>query len=485
MGRLSGVRFGERGCMADRKREIGLSTDLYQLTMGASYLALGISGRATFSLFVRGLPAPRSYLVAAGLEDALDRLSTMTFDAGALEYLRSTGQIQPEFVDALCDFRFDADVWAVPEGRLVFADEPLLEVQGSIIETQLAETVLVNALHYATIVATKAARCIVAAPEKSLVEFGLRRTASIDAGLVAARSAYLAGFVGTSNVLAGERFGIPVSGTVAHSFIEIFPNELDAFRAFADTFPGDITLLIDTYDTLRGARHAALVAKELAKQGRRVRAVRLDSGDLVMLSKEVRAILDDAGLPEVGILASGGLDEHDLVDLQRAGAPIDAYGIGTRLGTSADVPSIDMVYKLVQFEDRPTLKLSTGKATLVGPKQVWRRHDAEGNFVEDLITCRDESAPGADWEPLLEPVMCNGKALAQPTLAEIRERHRREIERMPNSLFPLDGASPYPVHLSEKLQTLQRQATDEVRRRELGNATQTLDTNGEVDVSDE
>jgi nicotinate phosphoribosyltransferase len=456
--------------MADRPREIGLSTDLYQLTMGASYLALGINGQATFSLFVRGLPEQRSFLVAAGLEDALDRLSTMSFDAEALDYLRSTGQIRPEFVDALRDFRFSADVWAVPEGRLVFADEPLLEVHGSIIETQLAETVLVNALHYATIVATKAARCVAAAPGKALVEFGLRRTASIDAGLIAARSAYLAGFVGTSNVLAGERYGIPISGTVAHSFIEIFPNELDAFRAFAATFPGDVTLLIDTYDTLRGAGHAALVAKELAEHGRRVQAVRLDSGDLVALSKEVRAILDDAGLHDVGILASGGLDERDLAELQRAGAPIDAYGIGTRLGTSADVPSIDMVYKLVQFNDRPTLKLSTGKATLVGPKQVWRRHDADGNYVEDLIACRDEPAPGVDWEPLLEPVMRDGNARSRPTLAQVCEQHRRDIERMPPSLFPLDGAMPYPVHLSEKLQALQKEATDAVRRRELGEA---------------
>lgn len=471
--------------MADRSREIGLSTDLYQLTMGASYLALGIEGQATFSLFVRGLPAQRSYLVAAGLEDALDRLSTMTFDAEALDYLRSTGQIRPEFVDALRDFRFSAEVWAVPEGRLVFADEPLLEVHGSIIETQLAETILVNALHYATIVATKAARCVVAAPGKSLVEFGLRRTASIDAGLIAARSAYLAGFVGTSNVLAGERFGIPVSGTVAHSFIEIFPSELDAFRAFADTFPGDVTLLIDTYDTLRGARHAAQVAGELAEQGRHVRAVRLDSGDLATLSKAVRGILDTAGLNDVGILASGGLDERDLVNLQRAGAPIDAYGIGTRLGTSADVPSIDMVYKLVQFNDRPTLKLSTGKATLVGPKQVWRRQDASGHFVEDLIACRDEPAPGAEWEPLLVPVMRAGTALSHPSLAEIRERHRREIERMPAGLLALSTATHYPMHLSEKLRTLQRQATEAVRQRELGNATLSTAPKGEMDIVDE
>jgi nicotinate phosphoribosyltransferase len=453
--------------MADRSREIGLSTDLYQMTMGASYLNLGFAGTATFSLFVRGLPSQRAYLVAAGLDDALERLSSIMFDRDALDYLRSTGQIRPEFVDALDDFRFSADVWAVPEGRIVFADEPLLEVQGSIIEAQIAETILVNALHYATLVATKASRCVAAAPGKSLVEFGLRRTASIDAGLIAARSSYLVGFDGTSNLLAGERFGIPVAGTVAHSFIEMFPSELDAFRAFGATFPGDVTLLIDTYDTLRGARNAAIVGTELAAHGRRLQAVRLDSGDLVALSKEVRAILDAEGLPEVGILASGGLDESDLATLLRAGAPIDAFGIGTRLGTSADVPSIDMVYKLVQFDDEPKLKLSEGKATLVGPKQVWRRSAPDGSYISDLIACRAEAAPGPDWEPLLEPVMRRGKRLSAPSLGQIRERHRSEIERMPANLFPLLDPVAFPVSLSSKLRALQRESTEAVRAREL------------------
>src|SRR6185312_2691718 len=374
--------------MVERSSEIGLSTDLYQLTMAASYFQLGIDGQAVFSLFVRGLPPERSYLVAAGLDDALNRLMSISFDSDAREYLRSTGQFRDEFIESLKSFRFSGDVWAVPEGRIVFAGEPLLEVRGSIIEAQIAETIVVNALHYATLVATKASRCVMAAPERSLVEFGLRRTASVDAGLIAARSSYLAGFSGTSNVLAGERYGIPVAGTVAHSFIEIFPSELEAFRAFASTYPGDVTLLIDTYDTLRGARNAVIVAKELAAQGRRLASVRLDSGDLVALSKQVRGILDEAGLSNVGILASGGLDESDLTTLERSGAPINAFGIGTRLGTSADVPSIDMVYKLVQYAGEPKLKLSEGKATLVGPKQVWRQSSGDGPFVRDLIACR-------------------------------------------------------------------------------------------------
>ncbi len=452
--------------MTERSHAIGLSTDLYEMTMGASYHALNISGRATFSLFVRRLPPERAYLVAAGLEDALERLEALTFDERAIAYLNSTGQVRHEFVDALKGFRFNGDVWAVPEGRIIFADEPLIEVQGSIIETQLAETILINALHYATLVASKASRCVSAAPGKSLIEFGLRRTPSVDAGLAAARSAYISGFSGTSNLYAGEKLDIPVSGTVAHSFIEIFPNELDAFRAFASTFPGDVTLLIDTYDTLQGARHAAKVANELAAEGRRVRAVRLDSGDLISLSREVRTILDGEGLTDVGILASGGLDEFDLQRLTVADAPVDAYGIGTRLGTSADAPSLDMVYKLVQFGDEPKLKLSEGKATLVGPKQVWRQSDTNGQFVKDRIARRAESAPGEDWEPLLEPVMKAGKRLARPSLPEIRERHRRDREGMPGDLFRLTDFSPFAVELSEPLREIQQETTERVRKSE-------------------
>ncbi len=450
--------------MTERSHAVGLSTDLYEMTMGASYHALNISGQATFSLFVRRLPPERAYLVAAGLDDALDRLEALTFDERAIEYLQSIGQVRREFVDALKDFRFTADVWAVPEGRILFSDEPLLEVQGSIIETQLAETILINALHYATLVASKASRCVSAAPGKSLIEFGLRRTPSVDAGLAAARSAYITGFSGTSNLYAGEKFDIPVSGTVAHSFIEIFPNELDAFRAFASTFPGEVTLLIDTYDTIRGARHAAIVAKELAAEGRRVRAVRLDSGDLLALSREVRAILDSEGLQDVGILASGGLDEFDLKRLADADAPVDAYGIGTRLGTSADAPSLDMVYKLVQFDDEPKLKLSEGKATLVGPKQVWRKTDENGMFTMDRITRRAEPSPGNNWDPLLEPVMKSGRRLIRPDLAEIRARHQRDREQMPAEVFKLVGFPRFAVELSDALCEVQHATTARVRR---------------------
>lgn len=278
---------------------IALATDLYQLTMGASYATLGMQEIATFSLFVRKMPPNRSFLVVAGIEEALDRLQALRFDAAALAYLRTTGQIREDFLEVLAGLRFTGEVRAVPEGRVVFADEPILEVQAPIIEAQLAETVIVNAIHFPTLVATKAARCVAAAPGKTLIDFGLRRTPSIDAGLAVARATYLAGFAATSNVLAGARYGIPVAGTVAHSFIEAFPSEIDAFRAFAATFPGPVTLLIDTYDTLRGAQHAVEVARELATTGRRVRAVRIDSGDLATLSRQVRRILDEAGLTDV------------------------------------------------------------------------------------------------------------------------------------------------------------------------------------------
>ncbi|MCX7623283.1 MAG: nicotinate phosphoribosyltransferase, partial [Thermomicrobium sp.] len=299
--------------------EIALSTDLYELTMASSYHALGCRGRAVFSLFVRKLPPHRHFLVAAGINELLERLQGLGFDERALAYLRTLPVLRPEFVEALRDFRFQGNVWAVREGTVLFAEEPILEVEAPIDQAQLVETLVLNSIHFPTLVATKAARCVLAAPGKTLVDFGLRRTPSLDAGLAAARAAYLAGFAATSDVLAGARYGIPVSGTVAHSFIESFPNELEAFRAFAKTYPGDPILLIDTYDTIRGAEHAVIVARELAREGRRVRAVRLDSGDLVELSRAVRRILDSAGFPEIQIFASGGLDEYELAALVAAG----------------------------------------------------------------------------------------------------------------------------------------------------------------------
>ncbi|MCM8750540.1 nicotinate phosphoribosyltransferase [Thermomicrobiaceae bacterium CFH 74404] len=446
--------------------QVALSTDLYELTMAASYHALGMRGKAIFSLYVRKLPPRRSFLVVAGITEALRYLEQLHFDDQALDYLRSLPVLPRDFVDSLASFRFTGDIWAVREGTVLFPEEPVLEVEAPILEAQLIETLIINAIHYPSLVATKAARCRLAAPGKVLVDFGLRRTPSFDAGLAAARAAYLAGFASTSNVLAGERYGIPVTGTVAHSFIEAFPSELEAFRAFARTYPGDPVLLIDTYDTLRGAQHAVQVARELRAEGRRVRAVRLDSGDLAELSKQVRRILDEAGFPDIQIFASGGLDEFELAALTAAGAPIDGYGVGSRLGTSEDAPLVDMAYKLVEYDGRPALKLSTGKQTLVGPKQVWRHLGADGRFDQDLIAARDEPSPGPGWQPLLQPVMRAGRLVDLPSVEELRAEHLASMERLPESLRRIDRVEPYPVRLSPVLQARQQAAVAAIRARE-------------------
>ncbi len=446
--------------------EIALSTDLYELTMASSYHALGWHGRAVFSLYVRKLPEHRHFCVVAGVNELLERLLHFYFDDQARAYLRSLPVLRPEFVDALATFRFQGDIWAVREGTVIFPEEPILEVEAPIDQAQVIETLVLNAIHYPTLVATKAARCVLAAPGKTLVDFGLRRTPSLDAGLAAARAAYLVGFAATSNVLAGARYGIPVSGTVAHSYIESFPSELEAFRAFARTYPGDPILLIDTYDTLRGAEHAVMVARELRQEGRRIRAVRLDSGDLASLSRAVRRILDQAGFPDIQIFASGGLDEYELAALEAEGAPIDGYGVGSRLGTSADAPLADMAYKLVEYEGQPVLKLSTGKRTLVGAKQVWRRLGPDGKYSEDMIALRDEPPPGPDWIPLLRPVMRGGTILELPSLIDLRAHHQEEMARLPDWLRSLSPRGRYPVRLSDRLQSRQREAEHLVRQRE-------------------
>lgn len=462
---------GDRGGWADHDEasDVALCTDLYEITMAASYLALGIEATATYSLFARRLPPGRAYLIAAGIEEAVRRLGALALGAAALDYLRGTGVVREDALERLGRLRFTGDVWAVREGRAVFADEPILEVQAPIVEAQLVETLLLNAIHYPTVVASKAARCVAAARGKALVDFGLRRAPGVEAGVTAARAAWLCGFDGTSNLLAGARLGIPVSGTVAHSFIEIFPRELDAFRAWARTYPGPATLLVDTYDTLQGVARAVEIAGEMAAEGRTVAAVRLDSGDLLELSREARRMLDEAGLRAVRIVASGGLDERAIAALTSAGAPIDGFGVGTRLGMAADAPVLDMVYKIVEHAGAPCLKLSEGKETLVGPKQVWRRRGPDGRYLGDRIAARDEPAPGVGWEPLLEPIIAGGRALPLPPLAELRAGHRAEMEALPPALLELDAAPSYPVERSPVLAERQRAATlqrTEARRRE-------------------
>ncbi len=445
-----------------------LLTDLYELTMAQSYLREGMFGQATFSLFTRKLPSERGYMVAAGLEDVLRYLEMLSFSPDDLDYLRSTGLFGRDFLDYLGRFRFTGSVWAAPEGRLVFPNEPFLEVTAPILEAQIAETYIINQVHFQSLVAAKAARCLWAAQGRRLVDFGLRRTHGTDAGMKAARAAYMVGFDATSNVLAGKEYGIPVAGTMAHSYVTSFPHEVDAFRAYARTFPDTSTFLIDTYDTVAGARNAAIVAKEMEAAGHRLGAVRLDSGDLLALSRAVRQVLDQTGLSYVTIFASGGLDEFAVAELVRANGPIDAFGIGTRLGTSADAPSMDMAYKLVQYDGRPVLKLSSGKVTLAGGKQVYRGVSSSGEFLEDTIALRSESVVDAG-EPLLTKVMEGGRVIGgRPSLAEIRRGFRSEFARLHEAYKGLSGAPAYPVHLSPGLAAQQTHLEQRVMAVEMG-----------------
>lgn len=438
--------------------DAALLTDFYELTMAAAFLGEGVNGTATFSLFVRQLPAERGFLVASGLEDVLEYLRGFRLSAGALAYLRSLGRFEAPFLDYLAALRFTGGVRAVPEGTIVFPNEPLLEVTGPLIEAQIVETAVIHFCHLQTVQASKAVRSVIAGRGRSLAEFGLRRTHGMDAGLKAARAAYMTGFDSTSDVLAGRTYGIPLSGTMAHSFVNAFPTELNAFEAYARAFPDGAVLLLDTYDTVAATRLAVQVARGLRARGHHLAGVRLDSGDLAALSREVRRVLDEGGCRDVPIIASGGLDEHDIRALLDGGAPIDSFGIGTRLNVSADAPSLDMVYKLVRIDDRDVLKLSTGKETWVGPKQVFRRLDAGGRLAGDVLGLQDEPAP-AGTTPLLEPVMRDGALLRpHPTLDELRERCRAQLAALPDGLRRLSDAVSYPVTPSGALEARQRAA---------------------------
>ena len=442
-----------------------LFTDLYELTMGAAYFREGLAGSATFSLFVRRLPPERGFLVAAGLEEALEYLRTFRMSADALDYLDSLDRFEPRFLDYLETLRFTGDVRAVREGTVVFPDEPLLEVTAPLIEAQLVETALIAFCHLQTVQASKAARCVLAARGCMLAEFGLRRSHGMDAGMKAARAAMLAGFNSSSNVLAGLTYGVPLSGTMAHSFITAFSRERDAFLAYARAFPDHAVLLLDTYDTVAAAHEAVEVARTLAVEGHRLRGVRLDSGDLFGLSREVRAILDAGDCAYVPIIVSGGLDEHDIDALLDAGAPIEGFGIGTRLNVSADAPSLDMVYKLVALDGRDVLKLSPGKETWVGAKQVYRRIGARGRFKGDVLALDGESLPRRTL-PLLEPAMHRGELLRDhPLLADLRAYCAHQLEMLPDGVRRLREADVYPVKPSAALLARQKRARLEVAGR--------------------
>jgi nicotinate phosphoribosyltransferase len=415
--------------------------------MMAGYLASGMAdAQATFELFVRRLPPHRAYLVFAGLEQAIGDLMNLSFSAEQIEGISrfpAFAHVDSAFWSMLRSIRFTGDVWAVPEGTVVFPGETLLRVTAALPQAQWVETYLLTALSYPTLVASKAARVVHAARGRALYDFGSRRGHGPQAGLLAARSAYLAGFDGTSHVEAARLLGIPAVGTMAHSWVQAFDTEEKAFAAFARTFPGATTILVDTYDTLDGVVKAAAIDPP-------VQAIRLDSGDFVSLSRQARKILDERGRPMVKILASGDLDEHIISELVSSSAPIDGFGVGTELITSRDAPALSMVYKLVEVDGHGKYKLSPGKKNYPMAKQVFRQFAADGRFQCDLVTRSNEKAEG---EPLLVPVLTRGQLVRPlPSLESIRGRCRSQISALPDQLKPLDAVPNYPVVYSDLLE---------------------------------
>lgn len=439
----------------------GLRTDLYELRMAASYLRHDLTAPATFSLFARRLPDNRGFLVAAGLDEALTFLETFSFDDDELAYLRDNHGFDEPALAALAALRFTGDVRAVPEGRVVFADEPLLEVTAPLAEAQLVETGLLNVITFQTTIASKAARCRLAAGGAELIDFAFRRTHGLAAGAGVARASAIVGFAATSHVEAARRYGLRPSGTMAHSYVEAFPDERAAFRAFAVDFPDNPIFLVDTYDTPAGVQAAVDVLTELGRSG--PAGVRLDSGDLAALARQARTILDAAGLTRVQIVASGGLDEDVIAGLVAVGAPIDGYGIGTRMGVSSDAPSLDSAYKLVSYGDRPVVKLSPGKVTLPGAKQVFRDSAGSGGDVIGLHT--EPSPPGR--EPLLVPVMRGGRRLDTVAAAEAvrvaRDRFDADLAWLPESARRLTEPVPPAVTVSSELAGLHERVATAAR----------------------
>lgn len=434
-----------------------LLTDLYELSMLQAYFDEGMHAPAVFELFVRELPPQRRFLLLAGIEQALDYLERLRFTAPELAWLRGTGRFRPSFVDWLQGFRFAGNVKAMHEGSLFFGNEPVLQVEAPIGQAQFVESRLINLIHFASLVASKAARCVLAAQGRQLIDFGLRRAHGSEAALLAARASYLAGFDGTATVLAAQRFGVPVFGTMAHSYIEAHDTEAEAFARFSASHTGSLTLLIDTYDTEAAAHRVVALAGAMRERGAPIASVRLDSGDLAELSRRVRSIFDANGLPEVKIFASGNIDEARIAALLRDGAPIDGFGIGTHLTTSADAPFLDAVYKIASYAGTPRRKLSSGKATWPGIKQVYRCRDAQGRMLHDHVALADETPPAAG-AALLLPVMRDGRRLARPQgLADLRRRANAELAGLPGQLRALEPSSPadaFPVRISPGLRAL-------------------------------
>ena len=426
-----------------------LLTDLYELNMVQAYLDKGEDGEAVFEFFVRRLPSRRGFLLAAGLEDALQFLETMRYSAEEIDWLKSTGRFRDNLLDYLRDFRFTGDVHAIPEGSVCFPNEPLLRITAPLPQAQLVESRLINILHFQTLIASKAARMVLAAPGKILSDFGLRTAHGAEAGNFSARASYIAGFASVANVLAGQRYGIPIVGTMAHSFVQVHGDEMTAFETFARARPEGVVLLIDTYDTEQGARKVVELAPRLKKDGLAIRGVRIDSGDLIAMSKKVRAILDAGGLKDTIILVSGGINEDVLLGMMKDGAPIDGFGIGVNLAASIDAPSLDCAYKLQEYRGVPKRKLSEGKQTWPGRKQVWRTYGTDGRMSGDILTLEGDKQSG---EPLIAEVMRGGKRVSPaPTLAQIRERAAADLTRLPEPLRQLQQGVDYPVAVGDAL----------------------------------
>ena len=424
-----------------------LLTDFYQLTMLQAYFEEQMHDTAVFSLFIRRLPERRNYLLACGLDDVLSYLETLRFDDDALRYLRSLGRFSERFLEHLARFRFTGDVYAVAEGTPIFPHEPILEVVAPIGEAQLIETFLINQIQLQTMLASKAARVVEAAQGRRVVDFGLRRIHGLDAGMKAARAFHIAGVHATSNVAAGQAYGVELSGTMAHSYVQAHADEYDAFRAFAHLY-GDTVLLVDTYDTLAAVEKVVELARDMGPAFR-VSGIRLDSGDLVALAFAARRLLDAAGLRRVTVFASGNLNEDEVARIVRAGAPVDGFGVGTEMGVSRDAPALEIIYKLVEYAGQGRLKLSPGKTILPGRKQIYRVEE-HGIAAHDVLACYDELAVGRS---LLEPVMRAGvRTSARISLDTARAHARSELDRLPAALRLLEPAdAPYPVHISDAL----------------------------------
>ncbi len=429
-----------------------LLTDLYQLTMLQGYFEQEMEASAVFEFFVRSLPVERNFLVVAGLEQVLDYLQGLHFVPEELKWLEGSGRFSAEFMDYLSRFRFTGDVHAMAEGTVFFPHEPVLRITAPLPQAQFVESRIINLLHFQTLIASKAARCVLTAPGKRLVDFGMRRAHGAEAGLLAARAAYLAGFEGTATVFAGFRYGIPLFGTMAHSFIQAHDSERVAFANFARAQPHNVVLLIDTYDTLIAARKVVELAPALQEANIEIKGVRIDSGNPAAIAHKVRRILDDAGYPQMSIFASGNLNEYVLQEIIASGAPIDGFGVGTHLDTSADRPYLDCAYKLQEYAGKARRKRSEGKATWPGRKQVYRYWNDKGRLCHDVVTLEGDEQRG---QPLLQPVMVRGERLyPERPLQLIRDDTLEQFHCLPPELRRLHGHSDYKVHFSPALRRL-------------------------------